>query len=409
MKLDPQMPRRRILFLSYLYPSFNGSGTQIRAAALVRMLASRDDVFLLAANHYDRLPGPTDPELEAFCHKILYVRLVPGEATRQAWHPVEYLADWAKFPHLDCQTGHVAAAIQDFYQQNNLDKLFVFRMESFFLLEGSLDQFPGAWLDLDESTFRRNQQIEQLKSQARGIRLDPEQCRANAVIRVIENKVIPRFEKVFVSSEEEARDARRVRPQGGIEVMPNVFPDRTALTGSPADKPREILFVGTLSYYPNEDAVRYFCRDIFPLIRRVLGDSILFRIVGFGCPPGLREVGEEPGVSLMGFQEFLEPYYAQASLVVVPLRAGTGTRLKILESFVYGRPVVSTSIGAEGLDVTDGDNILLRDQPETFAQACLQLLDQPELAQRLVEGGRCLHRNRYSLDHLLRCYGQSLS
>lgn len=408
--MNPELlpPRRRILFLTYLYPSFLGSGTQIRAAALVRMLAARGDVYLMVVNRYERLPGPTDPEMEALCRKIQYLRLVPDREKGDNWHEISTDVAWTKIPHMDCTTGNISGALKDFYDAHGLDSLFVFRIESYFLMEGSLNLFPRAYLDLDEFASRRNQLIDNLKSEAEGTGRDPARNRANAVIRIIEKKIIPRFEKVFVSSEREAREAREIHPDGRIHVLPNVFPHRTPQTAAPATQPREILFVGTLSYYPNEDAVRYFCRDIFPLIRRVLGDSVIFRIVGFGCPPGLREVGNEPGVELMGFQEDLDPWYARASLLVVPLRAGTGTRLKILEAFVHGRPVVSTSIGAEGLEVTDGVHLLLGDTPEAFARACLEMLEKPALAAELVKAGQQLHRESYSLDRLEKCYDATL-
>jgi glycosyltransferase involved in cell wall biosynthesis len=157
------------------------------------------------------------------------------------------------------------------------------------------------------------------------------------------------------------------------------------------------------------DAVLYFCREIFPLIRQKMGDRVVFRIVGISSPPEILALAENTGVQVMGYQENLEPFYASASLVVVPLRAGAGTRVKILEAFAYGRPVVSTTIGAAGLKVTDGENILLADSTEGFAQACVKVLETSELAERLVEGGRKLHRELYSAEALLRIYDEAMA
>ena len=112
---------------------------------------------------------------------------------------------------------------------------------------------------------------------------------------------------------------------------------------------------------------------------------------------------------LLGFQENLERFYSSASLVVVPLRVGTGTRVKILEAFVHGCPVVSTSIGAMGLKVTHEKNIFLADQPKLFAHACLKILKTPHLASRLISEGQRLHREYYSPEILDQFYKVNLA
>jgi glycosyltransferase involved in cell wall biosynthesis len=166
----------------------------------------------------------------------------------------------------------------------------------------------------------------------------------------------------------------------------------------------EILFVGSLSYVPNIDAVLFFCREILPLIRAKKGERVIFRIVGVWGAKALGSVLGQPGVELMGYQEKLAPLYAKACMAVVPLRAGSGTRLKILEAFAYGRVVISTSIGAEGLEVTNRKNIVLADDATSFAEACIEMIDRPELATKICEEASRLHRERYSEEALLRCY-----
>lgn len=406
---DLKLTRRRTLFLSYLYPSFQGSGTQIRAAALVRMLAAREDVYLLVVNQTEAPPGPPDLEMESLCHQCLYLQLQqPMDLAKPQGIPSPQVAT-ANISSRVCDKGTVGAEIKRFYDEKNLDHLFVFRLDSYFLMEGSLDQFPSRYLDMDESVFRRNELITSLKAKNGVEDEDPSRHRTNTVLRLLEQQIIPRFEKVFTSSENEMREARAVNPKISFHVLPNIVPSRSFSLSTPEQDSREILFVGTLSYYPNEDAVRYFSTEIFPLIRNVCGDSVLFRIVGFGCPKSLRELDKLPGVCLTGYQESLDSTYSAASLVVVPLRAGTGTRLKILEAFTHQRPVVSTTIGAEGLKVTNGQNILLADEPQAFAEACLKILDDPALASLLVKGGLHLHEQSYSLKVLIESYDLALN
>jgi glycosyltransferase involved in cell wall biosynthesis len=223
-------------------------------------------------------------------------------------------------------------------------------------------------------------------------------------MRLMEKVLIPKFDRVFVSSEYEAQEVSRLTGYAHAEVLPNIYSRAIAPVPGQSASRREIFFVGHLAYLPNSDAVVYFCREILPLVRAAKGEGVIFRVVGAGTSPALESVRNLPGVAIMGFQESLEPFYARAALVAVPLRAGTGTRLKILEAFTHGRPVVSTTIGAQGLEVTHGENILLADEPEAFARACIDLMEQPELAARLCKGGADLLRSHYTQDALRRGY-----
>ncbi len=145
------------------------------------------------------------------------------------------------------------------------------------------------------------------------------------------------------------------------------------------------LFVGSLVYQPNTDGLRWFADDVWPIIRQAAPDVGL-RVVGSGGGdlPWLRSI---PGVELVGSVDDIGHELAVADLTVVPVRWGAGTRIKILESFAYRVPVVSTSLGAEGLKVESGRELLLADEPEAFARACLQIHRDGELAGRLVEAG----------------------
>lgn len=403
-------PRRRTLFLSCLYPSLLGSGSQIRAGSLVRMVAARDDVYLMVVNPFESIPGPSDPLVENCCKKVVHLRVLPGERSGGKWLKFAGDVAAAPIPIIDCREGESSATISRFAKEHGITHLFIFRLECYPYLEKCHDQFPSRHLDLDELASRREDLIADLRRQGEVHQQIPSQeRRSQAVWRIMEKRLLPRFDKIFVASEIEAKEVRACADGIRVHVLPNIAPPRPTLPPSGASKPATLLFVGTLSYFPNEDAVRFFCREIFPRLRERMGNHVRFRIVGFGCPPSLRPLGDEPGVSLDGFQEDLLLCYTEAAAIVVPLRAGTGTRLKILEAFCYGRPVVSTSIGAEGLAVTHGENILLADDPAQFADACFDLLHQPDLAARLVEGGHRLQQSHYSDIALLQKYDEALA
>jgi len=155
---------------------------------------------------------------------------------------------------------------------------------------------------------------------------------------------------------------------------------------SPAQPPI-LLYVGSMHYYPNIDAMRYFFDHIYPQVHRA-HPEIRVQIVGHHPPAEIRKLHNPPHVEVTGSVPDVIPYYDRATIFFVPLRLGGGTRLKIIEAMAMGLPVVSTRVGAEGLAVQDGENILLADEPSEFAQAILKLLDQPSLRQSLGEKGR---------------------
>jgi polysaccharide biosynthesis protein PslH len=165
-------------------------------------------------------------------------------------------------------------------------------------------------------------------------------------------------------------------------------------SSDPAPDANTVLFFGLLASVPNVDGLLFFVRDIWP--RVLVGrPSAQFLIVGANPAPALRAL-EGRGVTIVGPVDDLRPYLSRAAVVVVPLRLGSGTRLKILESWAMARPVVSTSLGAEGLESVAGQHLLIADDPAEFAAAVLRILNEPELSRRLGAAGRALVSESYS-------------
>ncbi|MBL9151732.1 MAG: glycosyltransferase [Verrucomicrobiales bacterium] len=157
---------------------------------------------------------------------------------------------------------------------------------------------------------------------------------------------------------------------------------------APRDPAGPIAFLGSMDWMPNVECVQFFAHDILPAIRRRYPDC-RFRIIGRNPTPAVRRLAVDlPGIEITGTVDDVRPHLDAASLLVVPLRSGGGTRIKIFEAMAQGVPVVSTTIGAEGLPVTDGRDILIADQPDTFADAVIRLLDQPDFAATLARQAR---------------------
>jgi glycosyltransferase involved in cell wall biosynthesis len=169
-------------------------------------------------------------------------------------------------------------------------------------------------------------------------------------------------------------------------VIPNGI--RIPVTGldSPKTSPFTFLFVGNLSYYPNEDAVLFFCLEVLPRLRATAGRGA-FRVLIVGTHPSRRllALSTHSEVMVIGAVPDLASYYRDANVVVIPLRAGGGTRIKLLEAFSYRRPVVSTALGAEGIEVRHGMHLLIANTPGDFTQQCLRLMEIPALGLKLAE------------------------
>jgi glycosyltransferase involved in cell wall biosynthesis len=165
------------------------------------------------------------------------------------------------------------------------------------------------------------------------------------------------------------------------------------------DQTRHLVFTGSMDWRPNQDAARYFVNDIMPLLRGHRPD-LDCTFVGRSPPADIVRLAEVPGVHVTGTVPDVRPYVKRAAVHVVPLRVGGGSRLKILEALAMGRAVVSTSVGAEGLDVVHGRHVLLANNPRDFADSVLGLLENLDQRQRLAAEGRRLVEQRYGWDLL---------
>ncbi len=165
-------------------------------------------------------------------------------------------------------------------------------------------------------------------------------------------------------------------------------------------KANHILHIGTMYWPPNIDGILWFIREIYPHIRAKRPD-ITFDVVGARPPQEILAYHGQDGINVTGYVDDPAPYYQSCGAMVIPLRAGGGMRVKILNALAQGLPMVSTALGAEGIAVESGKNILLADEPRAFAEATLQLLDHPTQADELGRHGRQLCQSVY--DYRVAC------
>jgi glycosyltransferase involved in cell wall biosynthesis len=211
-----------------------------------------------------------------------------------------------------------------------------------------------------------------------------------------EKRWIQQFPVCLAVSEQDARVFRQVSGDTEIHVVTNGVDNQTfSPQGSGLGRRTDnVLFFGTLNYGPNKDGIKWFCQDIWPMIHSVEPDVEL-EIVGIDPPPDVTALGELPGVKITGFVPDIRRKLWSATLSIAPLRWGGGTRLKIIEALAAGCPMVSTSAGAEGLDLEDGKEILIADTADDFARAVIDLLQHPAKRAALSAAGQNSAAEKY--------------
>jgi polysaccharide biosynthesis protein PslH len=219
--------------------------------------------------------------------------------------------------------------------------------------------------------------------------------------REVERAAVSSYDRCVACSEEDAASLRAIGQGSELErvaVIPNGV-DLSALRPTPLPSGRRVLLPGHLAWSPNVDGAGWFCSEVWPRVLAEVSDAQLL-LVGRAPAAEVLALGELAGVSVHPDVPSMAPYFESARTVVVPLRVGTGTRLKALEGLAAGRPVVGTTIGLEGIGVVDGVHALVADEPAAFARAVVRALRDDELARSLAAAGRAHVAGRFGWDRI---------
>ena len=212
-----------------------------------------------------------------------------------------------------------------------------------------------------------------------------------------EARTLARFDGVLAVSDADRETFARLYPGAvtqPVHVVPTGVDTEFFRPASSSPGARTLVFTGSMDWLPNEDAMLFFCADVLPLIRRE-EPEVTLSIVGRTPTPAVARLAQQHGVVVTGRVDDVRPHMANAAVYIVPLRIGGGTRLKIFEAMAMGKAVVSTTIGAEGLPVSDGQHLVLADSAQTFADAVVRLLRNVEQRRALEAAARTLVVQRY--------------
>jgi len=209
--------------------------------------------------------------------------------------------------------------------------------------------------------------------------------------------IVERFNSCFVCSEPDREQLKKAAPEANIRLIPNgVDLAYFSNIGPAAFEPNRIVFTGNLAYHPNIDGIFYFVNEIFPLVKKEV-PAAKFYVVGQSPPASVQKLASDE-VIVTGFVEDIKKYYLSSAVAVSPIRFGAGTLNKILEPLALGVPVVATSIGIEGLDLTIGKDILVADRPHAFAKHLIHILQDADYREKLGKAGMAIVRRLYNWD-----------
>lgn len=367
----------RVLFVTPYLPAPPDFGGAIRMYSLIREVARAHEVTILS------LAGPGDEPA------LTERALGPTIAVRVSWTGRQPPSTVKRLSQLRSLLSLRSAQYRQMVQpalQAALDRLLRERPVDLVQFEFSLTGLYRLPRGIPTVLDVHNVEHDLVRQVAR--RGSPDRRWFNAVEwRKLRRDELEAWRRASACLATSAADGQAIESATGRPafIIPNgIDPDRLPRSPLALGRPERLLFVGTLRYWPNVQGVRFFVAQVLPRLRDRI-PRIEFVVAGADPPPELVELAGVPGVRLVGRVPDPRPWLERAGIVVVPLLSGSGTRLKVLEAFAAGRPVVSTRLGAAGLEVEDGVHLLLADSPEEMAAAIARLVESPELRERLVE------------------------
>lgn len=351
----------RILLVHIRYPEFDRCSGDVRVTNILRLLSRRNDVTL----HILHQP-------------LAYLSAAENEKYRTE----------LRHHNIDVASGNLRRTLR----REAFDAVII---EFFFVAQHLLEDIrslqPNARIIVDTEHIYFHS--DRLRAQAQGT--DPN-APATLARKRAELTTYARADSIITTTNEDRVVALREIPILETFTVPNIHDLPTAATlESARRKPYSLLCIGNFLNNPaNVDGLLFFCRDVLPLIR-ARAPHVHLNIVGNAPPPELRAL-QSSDVSVTGYVPEVTPYLLDAMVAICPLRFGAGLKGKIGEAMAHGLPVVTTSIGTQGMDTVPGSDIMVADSPQDFADAVIRLFEEPVLWQRLSTNGYAFVERKYS-------------
>lgn len=386
----------KILFLSPTLPYPLTDGGRIRVFNLLKQIAQKNDVSILALETQD-----TDKDSITIIEELgVNVHLVENDTTSPAVSIKTILSSLINKQPITVTRYNISTYKQKFRELLETHTYDVVHYEMLHTAQFHVETDLPSILSLqnvDSAIWGRLQQET----------MNPfykfaywTQFRA---FKRYEERLSPMFDVVTCTSDIDASVYQQYCSENRVVVIPNGVDVAHFSPETTSQALAHLIYIGSMDWFPNEDAVTFFAEDILPLIRKSVPD-VRFTIVGGNPSERVQRLANEEGIEVTGRVPEIKPYFAEATIFVVPLRIGSGTRLKILEALAMGKAVVSTSVGAEGLSLQNREEIVIADEPTAFAEEVVHLLTIPSLRKEIGENGR----KRVEQDYDWRNIGEKL-
>jgi polysaccharide biosynthesis protein PslH len=387
MSLDRAQDRPKILFVTSHWPMAAAYGAQQRVLNIGKLLSRFGDVsFVIVSSEHEDEETVRRTKREFRVHRVIRPLLVaPGGASRQLPERLRHEFDptyMVSDPYAVSEPDR--AALQQLIQQHDVIWVHTVKIANRF----RIFRWPHSVLDVDDLVSCQEQSAAQSSGNLVKRLLH---LRRSWIWQRRERILRERFDVLTVCSEE---DRRYLGGSERIHVIPNGAHPLEARPRPPSVLPR-IGLIGNCTFPPNEEGAKWFIRDVWPMVKREFPRAQL-RLVGRGSEGHLTTLG--PDITGLGWLECPGEEIASWSAMIVPIKLGAGTRVKIAEGFARRCPVVATTMGAFGYDVEDGRELLLADRAGDFASACIKLLSNPELGEALSERAHKRFLERWTWD-----------
>lgn len=407
----PESAKPKLLYLTRRWPGRTGGGAIMRSGILVEALSASYNVHLLVVHSGGPHLGNAS-DCQPWCRRIEHcpvedfqrpdyrgVSWIGGSSLLLAAERASPLVFLENFVTPEA----VAVAAQP-YRDVSFDVVHVSRLAMAGFAEPYLSlpaaRRPRLTLDLDDFESKTHRRIAALYSAAGHTeRAEIHSLEASKHER-LERGWLPRFDELWVCSNSDVREIQAAYGLSTLRYVPNAVRIPSHPRPANAGGIPTLFFIGLLDYFPNQDALACFHSEILPLLRRRFGRPFRFLLAGSGSPPIVKRLAAEPEVVVAGAVPEVDSFYDDADVVIVPLRAGGGTRIKILEAFSFRKPVVATPLAAEGLEVMHGRELLIADSAAAFAEDCAALLEDAELRASLAQRAFDFVIARHSLESL---------
>jgi len=378
--------RRRLLFVTQQLPWPKDSGGNIRTYHLLAALTRQFDVVLCATSDGSPAAEAGERVMNELCASV---RLVPD--TKRSGALGQLRGVLASFMRgvpavlLHNENPALREAVEAELASGGIDSVHINHLDTAAYFD--LAHAPPSVIDTHNLLFEYYARRAEFESSAARRWI----CRREArLLATHELRILGAVRRVVVCSETERASLLERAPALDVSVVPNGVDcaEFAPVDAPPSGAGFDLVFVGDLAYGPNSDAALRFVREVLPLVQRTRPGA-RFLTVGKNPPAELVALGSSrDDIVVTGYVDDVRDWVHGAAVYVVPIRYGSGTRLKVLEAFALGMPTVSTSIGAEGIDTHDGEDILLRDEPDDMARGILELLEDRDLAACLGANAR---------------------